>query len=321
MEGLVNPAALSAWLARPQSRVAVTGASGWIGMALVDRLLAAGARPGQLLLLGSGHRPVMVGGATLQVLPLAEPRLLKAGDWLVLHAAIAGPDRIPGADWSTVRGFNDGLLDQAMTLAARVKARSFVLFSSGAVHRTDFGSPNRQAYARMKAEHELAAEAGAGRWGFGLLTPRVFNLAGPFMTQARAYALGDFILSAAREGRIRIGSRGPVLRSFVHVSEMADVILHMALASDRPGAPFDVAGPEIVEIGGLARVVGEVMGLPDLVIERPEPLDGEPDRYVGDGSTYQAALAEADGASVPLSQMVADTVAWLRATQPDAFQA
>lgn len=321
MESLVKQPALAAWLARPQSRVAVTGASGWIGMALVDRLLAAGARPGQLLLLGSAHRSVEVGGQTLPLLPLAEPRPLDAGDWLVLHAAILGPGRFRSGSWATVREFNDGLLDQALMLAARVKASRFVQVSSGAVCRPDFGSADKQAYARMKADHEVAAKASAEKWGFGLLTPRVFNLGGPFMTQARAYALGDFVLSAAREGRIGIGARGPVLRSFVHVGEMADVILHMALTPGPSRPPFDVAGPDVTEIGELARVVGEVMGLPGLVIERPEPLDGEPDRYVGDGGVYQAALAAAGRAPVPLHEMVADTVAWLQATQPEAFQA
>jgi nucleoside-diphosphate-sugar epimerase len=301
--------------------VAVTGASGWIGMALVDRLLAAGAKPEQILLLGSTHRSIEVRGRTLPLVPLAEPRPQESGDWLVLHTAILGPGRFPSGSWATVREFNDGLLDQALMLAARVKASRFVQFSSGAVRRPDFGSADKQAYARMKADHEIAAKASAERWGFGLLTPRVFNLAGPYMTHPRAYALGDFILSAAREGRICIGARGSVLRSFVHVSEMADVILHMALTPAPSPVPFDVAGLEVMEIGQLARVVGDVMGLPDLVINRPQPPDGEPDRYVGDGGGYQAALAASGGASIPLSRMVADTVDWLRATQPEPFQA
>ncbi len=73
--------------------------------------------------------------------------------------------------------------------------------------------------------------------------PRIFNLGGPFINHTQAYALGDFILTLTRTGRIAIGAADPVFRSFVHVSEMARVILDMAVDEAQPAELFDVGGP------------------------------------------------------------------------------
>jgi nucleoside-diphosphate-sugar epimerase len=304
--------ALADWLARPHSRVAVIGASGWIGMALVDRLLeACPSLSARLALFGSAHRTIAIDGKTLGVMPLGEAAALEAGDWLVLHAAIIGADRVEGGDWQETRRRNDDLLAQALALAEGVAARRLVFFSSGAVHRQGFGSPARQAYARMKAEHEQAVARWAQRRR--LLVPRVFNLGGPYINHAGAYALGDFIQAATRDGRIAIGAANPVFRSYVHVLEMADLVLGLAV-QDHPIEPFDIAGAETVELGALARLVGTAMGVADIAVDRPPPIGAEADWYVGDGRVYQAALFEAGGVPVPLARIVADTARYLAAT-------
>lgn len=316
MESLVTPG-LAAWLARPDARVALVGASGWIGMALVHVLLDASPELGapKLRLFGSARRTIEVQGRTLEVEPLVGAADLGAGDWLVLHAAIVGPDRVAGGDAAEVRVTNDRLLAQVLDLADGVEAQRLVFFSSGAAQRTGFGSPAKQVYARMKAEHEDVTAAWAGERGRGLIMPRVFNLGGPYINHVGAYALGDFIQAARRDGRIAIGTASPVFRSYVHVREMAAVVLEAAVKPMFGAGPFDVAGAEIVELGALARMVGAALGMADIVVERPSG-DGEADWYVGDGRAYQSALFAMGRAPVPLTRIVADTAAYLRVENP-----
>jgi len=306
----------AAWLARPSSCVAVVGASGWVGMALTQQILTA--RPDlpseRLRLFGSSVRDLEFGDRRARTEPLDALARLGNGDWLVLHAAIVGDDRVEGGDPMAARQRNDALLNRVLALAETGATRRLVAFSSGAAHRPEAASPARSAYAMMKRDHEVAAAEWARRTGRAVLIPRIFNLGGPFINHVEAYALGDFILSLARRGRIAIGAADPVFRSFVHVSEMARVVLDMAADETQSADPFDVGGAEVVELGALARAVGQALGRSDPPIDRPGPGDGPGDWYVGDGRRYQVALFRCGDRPTPLARIVADTVAYLEAT-------
>lgn len=306
----------AAWLARPDSRVAVVGASGWIGKGLIDQIMVSDPdlTPNRLRLFGSARRSLTAGGRDLEIEPLDDTTRLGDGDWLVVHAALVGVDRVDDGDLIEVRRRNDALMKQVLALAETGAARRLVFFSSGAAGRPDAGGPAKQAYARMKLEHEAELAAWAERTGRAALTPRVFNLGGPYITYAELYALTDFILGLARHGRIAINAADPVFRSFVHVSEMARVILDMAVDAAQSGEPFDVGGAEIVELGALARAVGEALGLTDPAIDRPAPGKGPGDWYVGEGRRYQSALFQRGERPTPLNRIIADTIAYLDAT-------
>ena len=306
----------AAWLARSSSCVAVVGASGWVGMALVDQILAAAPDlpPERLRLFGSSRRPLQLRDQRPLIEPLDALTGLGSGEWLILHAAIVGGDRVDGGDLQETRRRNDALLGRVLALADMADTRRLVTVSSGAVGRPDMGPPDRMAYTVMKREHEAVVAEWAHRTGKPILIPRVFNLGGPFINHTEAYALGAFILALARRGRITIGAADPVFRSFVHVSEMARVMLDMAVDETQSAEPFDVGGAEVVELGALARAVGQALGRNDPPIERQEPGDGPGDWYVGDGRRYQGALFRRGEHPTPLARTVADTVAYLAAT-------
>lgn len=306
----------AAWLAKPSSRVAVVGASGWVGMALADQVLAAcpDLTPDRLRLFGSSARELEIGPHRRRIEPLNANTRLGDGDWLVFHAAIIGGDRVAGGDPAEVRRRNDDLLDSVLALAETGGTRRLVAFSSGAASRIGTVSPARRAYAVLKRDHEVAVAEWGRRTARAVLIPRVFNLGGPFINHIETYALGDFAQALSRHGRIAIGAANPVFRNFVHVSEMARVILDMAVDDTQSAEPFDVGGAEVVELGALARAVGEALGQAEPVIARPEPGEGPGDWYVGDGLRYQSALFRRGEAPTPLTRIVADTVTYLEAT-------
>jgi nucleoside-diphosphate-sugar epimerase len=285
-------------------------------MALADQVLATrpDLAPSRLRLFGSSHRPLELGDHQPLIEPLDALSRLGNGEWLILHAAIIGGDRVEGGDLLEVRRRNDALLDQVLALADAAETRRLVAFSSGAVGRPAIGSPERMAYTAMKRDHEAVIAEWSRRTGKPVLIPRVFNLGGPFINHTEAYALGAFILALARRGRIAIKAADPVFRSFVHVSEMARVILGMAVDQTQSAEPFDVGGAEVVELGALARAVGQALGRSDPPIDRPEPGDDPGDWYVGDGQRYQSALFRRGELPTPLARTVADTVAYLAAT-------
>jgi nucleoside-diphosphate-sugar epimerase len=303
-----------AWAAQADSRVALVGGSGWVGAALADRVLAAGLPADRLRIFTTLPRWITVGGSVVPTEPLSVDIELGGGDWLILHAGSIGAHRLPDGDLSEFRRLNDGLLNQVLTLAGTGQVRRLVMVSSGGVHRPDDGGQAKSAYSRMKRDHEATVSDWASSTASAVLLPRVFNLGGPYISAAQYYALGSFILSAARTGRVAIGSGDPVFRQFTHVLEMSTTLLDMAVDETEGPVPFDIAGGEIVELGALAALVATEFGLPSAVIDRPAPSGRPEDRYVGDGRRYQTALIEAAQPPIPLARIVADTVAYLRET-------
>lgn len=301
----------AAWAADPQARLAVVGASGWVGQAFVDQALAGGLVFDRMRLFTRTPRPLAIGGAVFSTEPLEDATRLGPGRWLVVHAGIIGPDRARGEDHVQARQANDALLAQVLAMMQGADVSRLVMMSSGAAHQTAHHTA-KPAYAQMKRDHEAVVTAWAAKAAAPLLVPRVFNLGGPYINYARNYALGDFIIGLATEGRIAIGAADPVVRSYVHVLEMAAVLLDMALDDSQDGAPFDIGGPETVELGDLAQLVAAGLGVPDPVIERPEPAGGLGDLYVAAPQHYQAALAALDRSATPLNQIVADTITYLR---------
>lgn len=295
------------WLNRPGAGVAVTGASGWIGRAVAHAALEANPQA-RLRLFGSRPQTIDIAGRSLAIETLEAARPLGEGEWLVLHLAIAGPNRAAGPE--AVRALNEAMLADVLTLAGTGVVRRLVCVSSGAVYQQGQGSAEKQAYADLKRDQETIARAWAAKSGAPLLIPRIFNVGGPYMTNPGAYALGDFIAQARAQGAIKIGAPRPATRSYVHVLELARVMLHLALDPAAPLA-FDTAGPEVVEMAGLAAAVGRALDLPELTIVRPPLEAGSEDRYVGDGAVYQAALARMGAEPLDLDRIIRDTAAWL----------
>ncbi len=300
-----------AWLADPQAKIAVTGASGWIGRAVVHLALRAGLDPeaGRLRLFGSHFQAMAIAGHRLQVEALAGAAGLGEGDWLFLHLAVVGPDRIAGGDPLAVRAINDALLAEAMRLAGSGEVRRFVFASSGAVYQA-MAAADPAPYGAMKLAHEAALRDWAARGRRPLLTARVFNLGGPYINHVARYAIGDLIQTFRLEGRIRVTADRGVFRSYVHVLEFARVLFEEALDDRRDEIAFDTCGREIVEVGDLAQTIGEVLGA-GVEVERPGLRPGDPDWYVGSGQAYQAALFRSGATLCDLRTIIADTAGYL----------
>jgi nucleoside-diphosphate-sugar epimerase len=303
-------AKFSDWLDGGARGVAITGASGWIGRAVAQVAAEAMAdRPAcRLRLFGSRARAIEIAGRALPLEIPAEAAPLGQGEWLVIHLAVAGADRL--ADPQALRALNEGMLADALALARTGAVRRLVCASSGAVYQSAPGVPDKQAYIDLKRDQEHIVRAWAAKTGAPILFPRIFNVGGPYMNHLGRYALGSFIQQALADGVIRIQARRPVLRSYVHVLELAQVTLDLAL-DDAALITFDTAGLETVEMADLAHAVGATLDLPGLRIERPPMQPGGEDRYVGDGGLYQAALAGMGLAPTGLHAIIADTARWI----------
>lgn len=301
----------------PSTRLAVTGATGWLGTAMVEMATRAGLTPDNGRLRAFASKPGRMrleDGTTLGMEALAEAAPLAGGDWVVAHFAALGKDRTADLPVTDYVAQSEALHDAALRLIAGTDRPRLIFASSGAVYGPN-GRPPALAdepYGHMKGLQEAALADWCKANGVPLTVCRVFNVGGPYGNKLELYALSSLIQSAFAGGDIPIRAQGPVLRSYVHVEELMTVLVGQAQSSTPgPFQPFDSAGAEVVEIGELARIVCAQLGL-DLarIVRRQEP-EAPVSRYVGDGVDYQAAVRSLGLTPICLEAIVSDSIASL----------
>lgn len=225
--------------------VAIVGASGFVGAALVHALEGTGQRAVRRM-----SRP--------------EFDLLRSETWHApepLDCAVIATGLIEGTD-EDLRRVN---CDAPAALAGWLRSagvRKLVLLSSGAVYgnanatKQHPGLPAApvSAYGRSKLDGEMAVSR---IWPAHALS--IIRLYFPYGPGQRKTRLVPRLLELVRAGRPVVcrPDGGPLL-SLTYVEDVCDVLTRDFILSDRPGV-FNVAGPEAVSIESLAWELGRVL--------------------------------------------------------------
>lgn len=310
------PPALAERLRSSRWRVLVTGTSGWLGQAALELLadaLGDGWRS-RVVAFGSSARSwTLRNGTKVSQQSLADLPKLPRAPSLLLHFAYLTREKTSGMPAEAYIDTNRMLSRLAAEGGAKVGVERAFVTSSGAVHAA-LARPNDPdpalMYGRLKLEDEAMFQAfGQAAPGRRVFIARLFNLSGPYINKLDSYALASFIRQA-RQGRIEIRARHPVIRSYTSAANLLGVALGQLLADDaEPFLSVETAGECEVEVGELAQLVREVVA-PDAAIDRPlleEPVD----RYVGDGMQYRQMLTLHGVAEHALARQVVDTAHYL----------
>jgi UDP-glucuronate decarboxylase len=296
-------------------RIAITGATGWLGASaldLLDQALGPKEAAARVTAYASRERAVRTRtGRSVRVQCLADLPNQSPAPTHVLHFAYLTRDRLADKPLDEFVAANLAVTAVVLDAVASHRPRGIVFASSGAVYNSDRtlttelrGNP----YGTLKHIDELALRAAAGDVGAAIVIPRIFSLAGAGMTKPDLYALGSLIMMARSRRRLFVRSGSPVVRSYAGVDEVVSLSLWLALSGK--SAVFDTAG-HCVEVGELAGLVADQHGLARDVINR-SPAIGDPDDvYVGDPTewTRLTSLAGIDEASI--DELVRQTSEWL----------
>lgn len=296
---------------RADSRpIVVTGAGGWLGSAALNWLDFAlnGEISSRVAAFGSASREQLLrSGRSISVKPLHEIETINAPNALVLHFAYLTKDRVADLGVDKFVRTNELISDTVERFVRTSRASAIFVPSSGAVYDVP-----QQPYGELKLrdEERFANLAAEGVCRSTLC--RIFNLSGPFLNKVGNYALGSIVRDIGKGGPIVLRAAHPVLRSYVHVRTIIELAVAALLDSPSVIGPFDTAGAEIIEIGELARLACNVLGRPNITIERPIiPTNARADRYVGDGTMMINLLERYAVESVPLETQILETAAYL----------
>ncbi|WP_375391039.1 NAD-dependent epimerase/dehydratase family protein [uncultured Sphingomonas sp.] len=299
-------------------RIVVTGPTGWIGSALLTRI-AHLYGPGwdrSVLLFGSrGAEIVAPDGAVLRIRPLCELAPKDVAGAVVIHLAYLTKEKVELLGEARFVAENLAIDQLVFTAFADAAPRAVFVASSGAAALAADGR-DRHPYGCAKLRQEDRMLEWAARSGVPAIAGRIWNLTGPFINKIGSYAIADMLIQARATGRIRIAARVPVFRSYLHVSDLCDLILLASIGRIGHAEPIDLCGAETLEMSDIARQIAVLVGLSADAIERAPVVFDRPSAYLGQFALTKALAMRVDQVLLPFAQQLADTDRWLHAGRP-----
>jgi len=309
--------------------VLVTGADGFIGSTLVERLLDEGAQVRAFCLYTSDGSlgwldaldPARRERLDVRRGDIRDPRLVREavrGADVVLH--LAALIAIPHS-YAAPASFVDTNVGGTLNVLEAVREEGvtrMVHTSTSEVYGTprtvpiteDHPLQAQSPYAASKIAADKLCEAYARSFATPVVTLRPFNTFGPRQS-ARAViptVLGQ-LLAGARE--LRLGNLRPE-RDFTYADDTVDGFVRMATADLPPAA--------VVQLGtGMSLSIGDLVARCCAVVGAPARVVADPERLRPDGSEVEVLRSDPSRAAallgwrprVDLDEGLARTAAWL----------
>ncbi len=299
-------------------RIVVTGAAGFIGSHLSERLLAADHAVTGLDSFSRFYSRALKEANVAELRSARGFRLLEATAATPegLAAAFRGADAAchlagrPGVRGGVAHWFetaNVRTTEAVLRAAAAAGLRRVVLASSSSVYGAADAPVAEEAplrplshYARSKLRAERLAARLAERLGIELVVLRYFTVYGPRQRPDMAFAR---FTATALEGReMTLLGDGRQRRDFTYVGDACEATL-AALTHGRPGQTYNVSGGRPVAVGDAFSLLGDALGARARLTPAPadcrEPRDTAADLTRARADLgYEPAVALAEGVAL-----------------------
>jgi NAD dependent epimerase/dehydratase len=288
--------------------VLVTGAGGFIGSHLVERLVADGAAVRALCRYTSGTSLGNLRELPADALAEVDLRFGDLRDSDVMRAVVEGVDVVYhlaasisvaysyAAPREVVQSNVLGTLN-VLTAAREAGTQRVVHMSSSEVYGTAQYTPIDEAhplhaqspYAASKVSADKLAEAFCLSFGLPVVIARPFNTFGP--RQSQRAVIATIVAQALSGAPVSIGATTP-RRDFVYVADTVEALVELGSSRSNSGEVFNVSTGVDVSIAAIIDLVGDLLGRELLVLtdeRRLRPERSEVGQLVGSSAKLRAA--------------------------------
>lgn len=269
-------------------RVLLTGAAGFLGSHLAERLLKEGCEVIGVDNLSTGQRRnldrlVAYPGFRFLQADVTRPLEVEGPlDWVLHFASPASPPRYLKLPIPTLLVNAEGtrhLLDLALKKGARFfLASTSEVYGDPLVHpqpESYWGNVNpvgpRAVYDEGKRYAEALVTAYHTHFGLPVRIVRIFNTYGPYMDPEDGRVVTNFITQALKGEPLTVYGDGSQTRSFCYVDDLVEGIVRL-MEVDYAG-PVNLGNPEEYTVLELARLVKEITHSPSEIVFKPLPQD------------------------------------------------
>jgi dTDP-glucose 4,6-dehydratase len=305
-------------------RVVITGAAGFIGSHLADRLL------------DQGHS--VVGIDNLITGDLANIAHLTGRDFVFIRHNVTNYINVDGPvdrvfHWASPASPIDYLEWPIPTLKvgalgthnalglAKAKGARFMLASTSEVYGDPLEHPQKESYwgnvnpigpRGVYDEAKRFAEAITMAYhryhGLDAKIVRIFNTYGPRMRVRDGRAVPNFIAQALKNEDVTIFGSGAQTRSFCYIDDLVRGI--MALMESGENEPVNIGNPHEMSIEDMAKLIIRMTGSSSRIVSKPLPTD---DPRVRQPDITRARTLLGWDPKVPLEQGLTVTIDYFRA--------
>jgi len=312
-----------------QKKVLVTGAGGFIGSHLVERLVEAGATVRAFVRYNSRADAGLLGLASPETLSSLSLIGGDLRDFDAIRKAVEGCEYVfhlgalisipysylhpyEVAESNVMGTLNVLLACRDLGVTRMIHTSTSEVYGTALTPKIDETHPlqGQSPYSASKIGADKLAESFFCAYELPVVTVRPFNTYGP--RQSARAVIPTIITQALASDAIRLGNLD-ASRDFTFVDDTVDGFLCAARADDVAGCAFNLGTGEAVRIGELSARVVQKVGRPVQVQEdaaRFRPQKSEVRRLLSDNSLARERLGWSP--KVSLDEGLDRTIAWVR---------
>lgn len=331
----------SVWSELKGAHLFITGGTGFIGCWMLETLcrandrLSVGLRATVLTRNAdrfrakvphlANHPAIALVEGDVRRLALEDDKRGRALEGNFTHLVHAATDASADLNENAPLRMFDTVLEgtrQALQFAVDRGIPRVLHFSSGAVYGNQpwelervpeswMGGPNcldaRNTYAEAKRAAEMLCAIYAKQHQIQIPIARIFALLGPYLSLDIHFAAGNFIRDAMARKPIVVNGNGLPQRSYLYAGDLTMMLWHL-LARGGSVEPYNLGSDEGVSIADLARLVGKVLGQPDVKILCADDRGWNLGRYVPDAHRVKTEFGIER--TVSLEESIRRTALW-----------
>jgi nucleoside-diphosphate-sugar epimerase len=267
-----------------KTRIAITGAAGWLGRELAFRLIPR--QDFEVLLLGRRSETLNLHGVKAQIHEWTDDLAASWAPEMVVHLAYTTRERLDSFGEDAFIAANLELRDRIEKMISLKGVRRLVHVSSGAAISGNQASP----YGQLKKDDEEFYRCLGEATNTSVMTARAWSLSGRFCTKPSEFLFFDVLSQIARGMKtITLTAQGEVWRRYVDAGDYLETCVLASL--EALCGSIDSTG-DLIEAEDLVHQAAQICGC-EVQISRPNRQNSASNSfYLSSNPAMESAMKE-----------------------------